>query len=111
MKKIISIIVSLATVIAMIAGCGKAEVFRLIQVNGFEGAITVEREEKTDVFEGMQLISEDSVEVGEASLLELLADSDKHIVAEENTAFKLRKAFSQFDQLRTPLGAEGFSGA
>ncbi|MBQ9919451.1 MAG: hypothetical protein IJO49_01355, partial [Clostridia bacterium] len=36
-----------------------------------------------------QLISEDSVEVGRTSFLELLADSDKHIIAEGNTAFKL----------------------
>lgn len=90
MKKLIAIAVSLATVITMFAGCGKEEVFRIIKVNSFEGVVTVEREEKTDVFEGMQLISDDSVEIGEASLLELLADSDKHIVAEENTAFKLR---------------------
>lgn len=90
MKKLITILLSFATAVTMFAGCDKEEVFRLIKVNSFEGEVTVEREEKTDVFEGMQLISEDSVEIGEASLLELLADSDKHIVAEENTAFKLR---------------------
>ena len=90
MKKIISIAVSLAMVCTILAGCSKEEVYRLIKVKSFDGAVTVEREEKMDVFEGLQLISEDSVEVGEASLLELLADSDKHIIAEENTAFKLR---------------------
>lgn len=89
MRKIISIAVSLAMVIAMAAGCGNNEAYRLIKVNSFQGAVTVEREEKMDVFEGLQLVSEDSVEVGEDSLLELLADSDKHIVAEENTAFRL----------------------
>ncbi len=89
MKKIISMVISLATVITIFSGCSKEEVYRLIKVNSFEGAVTVEREEKMEVFEGLQLISEDSVEVGDDSLLELLADSDKHIVAEENTAFKL----------------------
>ena len=89
MKKIISITLSLAMVITMLAGCSEEEVYRLIKVNSFEGSVTVEREEKMGVFEGLQLVSEDSVAVGEDSLLELLADSDKHIVAEENTAFTL----------------------
>ena len=89
MKKIISITLSLAMVITMLAGCSEEEVYRLIKVNSFEGSVTVEREEKMEVFEGLQLVSEDSVAVGEDSLLELLADSDKHIVAEENTAFTL----------------------
>ena len=90
MKKLISMAMSLVMTIAMLTGCGNSQdVYRLIKVNSFEGAVTVEREEKTDVFEGMQLVSEDSVEVGEASLLELLADSDKHIVAEANTVFKV----------------------
>ncbi len=88
-KKILCSVVSLAAVIALLAGCNSGEVYRLIKVKSFDGAVTVEREEKMNAFEGLQLISEDKVEVGDASLLELLADSDKHIVAEENTAFKL----------------------
>ena len=35
-------------------------------------------------------ISEDTVETGESSKAELLADSDKHILAEENTKFVLK---------------------
>lgn len=89
MKKIISIAVSLAIIFTIFSGCSKEEVYRLVKVKSFEGAVTVERKEKMDAFEGLQLISEDSVEVGTASLLELLADSDKHIIAEENTAFRL----------------------
>lgn len=89
MKKIIAIAVSLAIVFTVFTGCSKETVYRLIKVKSFVGEVTVEREEKMEVFEGLQLISEDSVEVGRTSFLELLADSDKHIIAEGNTAFKL----------------------
>ena len=68
-------------------GCSAAEAYRLVKVNSFEGEVSVQREEKLSAFEGLQLVSEDRVEVGNESLLELLADSDKHIVAEENTGF------------------------
>ncbi len=88
-KRIICAVLSVFAVLTIIGGCNSGEVYRLIKVKSFDGAVTVEREEKMNVFEGLQLISEDKVEVGDASLLELLADSDKHIVAEENTAFKL----------------------
>ena len=89
MNKIILIVISLFAILTVIAGCNNNEVYRLIKVKSFDGAVTVEREEKMNAFEGLQLISEDKVEVGNASFLELLVDSDKHIVAEENTAFKL----------------------
>ena len=56
----------------------------------FEGEVTVLRDEKMNAFEGLQLISEDTVETGESSTVELLADSDKHILAEENTKFVLK---------------------
>ncbi|MBQ8172092.1 MAG: FecR domain-containing protein [Oscillospiraceae bacterium] len=78
-----------AVVIIVLAVGGKEDVYRLIKVNSFEGAVTVQRGEKMDAFEGLQLVSEDLVEVGNQSLLELLADSDKHIVAEADTAFRL----------------------
>ena len=78
-----------AVVIIVLAVGGKEDVYRLIKVNSFEGTVTVQREEKMDAFEGLQLVSEDIVEVGNQSLLELLADSDKHIVAEADTAFRL----------------------
>ena len=82
-------VAAIAAVIIAVSVGGKEEVYRLIKVNSFEGEVAVWREENIDVFNGLQLISEDEVEVGDESLLELLADSDKHIVAEENTAFKL----------------------
>ncbi|MBQ8787833.1 MAG: FecR domain-containing protein [Oscillospiraceae bacterium] len=85
----IAVAAVVAIVIAVVVAGNKEEIYRLIKVKSFEGAVIVQREEKMEAFEGLQLISEDSVEVGDASFLELLADSDKHIVAEENTAFVL----------------------
>ena len=90
MKKIISITLSLAMVITMLAGCSEEEVYRVVKINHFEGEVTVLRDEKMNAFEGLQLISEDTVETGESSKAELLADSDKHILAEENTKFVLK---------------------
>lgn len=65
--------------------------YRLIKVNGYEGNVNVVREgeEELTVFEGLQLVSEDLVSVEEKAFLELLADSDKHIGAQENTGFIL----------------------
>ncbi|MBQ8172093.1 MAG: FecR domain-containing protein [Oscillospiraceae bacterium] len=82
-------VVVVAVVIITVIAVSQKDVYRLIKVNSFEGAVTVQREEKMDAFEGLQLVSEDLVEVGNQSLLELLADSDKHIVAEADTAFRL----------------------
>ncbi len=82
-------VAAIAAVIIAVSVGGKEEVYRLIKVNSFEGEVAVWREENIDVFNGLQLISEDEVEVGDESLLELLADSDKYIVAEANTAFVL----------------------
>lgn len=79
----------MGAVAVLFSGCSKEEVYRLVKVNSFEGEVSVQREEKLDAFEGLQLVSEDNVAVGEASFLELLADSDKHIAAEENTGFTL----------------------
>ncbi len=69
---------------------GKNE-YRLIKVKSFEGSVKLQRDtgEVMDVFSGLRLISEDRVDVEKESMLELLADEDKHIIAEENTGFIL----------------------
>lgn len=89
MKKFLFILILLLAAAAAIFYFMNNQTYRLIKVKSFEGTVTVERKEKMEAFEGLQLISEDKVEVGKASFLELLADSDKHIIAEENTAFHL----------------------
>lgn len=84
-------VVVIASIIAAVLIFGnKEEVYRLVRINGFEGGVSVYRSSLTmDAFDGMQLISEDTVEVGSEAFLELLADEDKHICAEENTGFTL----------------------
>ena len=90
MKKISIGLVLVIAVSMIFSGCKKEEVYRVVKINHFEGEVTVLRDEKMNAFEGLQLISEDTVETGESSKAELLADSDKHILAEENTKFVLK---------------------
>ncbi|MBQ8728619.1 MAG: FecR domain-containing protein, partial [Oscillospiraceae bacterium] len=90
MKKISIGLVLVIAVSMIFSGCKKEEVYRVVKINHFDGEVTVLRDEKMNAFEGLQLISEDTVETGESSKAELLADSDKHILAEENTKFVLK---------------------
>ena len=80
----IAVIAVIAVVITVL---NKSNEPRLITVNNFGGSVTIQRGETLDAFKGLEIVSEDSVTVGEDSSVELLADSDKHISAEENTAF------------------------
>ncbi|MGN0623276.1 MAG: FecR domain-containing protein [Oscillospiraceae bacterium] len=102
MKKIIIpvvvIVLALAAVVTAVLLRSKDE-YRLIKVNSFEGTVTVEREDddELDVFDGMKLIPKDTVKVMDNSFLELLADSDKHICAEENTSFELNSGGTEED--------------
>ena len=79
----------IGAVAVLLSGCSKEEAYRLVKVQSYDGAVTVQREEKLNAFDGLQLIPNDTVSVGDKSFLELLADSDKHIAAEENTGFVL----------------------
>lgn len=99
-KKKVIILVCILTVIAILAVAAAImltapkEKYRVIKVNNTNGVVTVERDyngerNKLDAFEGMQLVSLDTVTVGSEAFLELLADSDKHIGAEADTAFFL----------------------
>lgn len=87
------IIVAAAAIITAVLLSGKEE-YRLIKVNSFEGNVAVQRENSgsIDVFNGMKLVSRDSVNVMASSFLDLLADDDKHICAEENTGFILNSS-------------------
>ena len=91
-KTTLSLVFAFVAVIAvafLFSGCSNEEAYRLVKVQSFEGEVSVQREEKLNAFEGLQLITNDTVSVGDKSFLELLADSDKHIAAEENTGFVL----------------------
>lgn len=63
---------------------------RVIKVESLEGEVELDRDSsEEDVFEGMNLRSEDEITTGEDGLLGLLADEDKHIAAIENTCFEI----------------------
>lgn len=89
---VIAIIVAIVAIVAIILLANKKDdnSYRVIQVNSFEGDVSIERESNNsdiEIFKGLQLISNDKVAVESESLVELLIDSDKHIAAKENTAF------------------------
>ena len=90
-KRLILIGIIIATIlaivfVAVIANRG----YRVIKVASLEGDVTLEREAKEkDVFEGMNLQSEDVMTIGDVGLLGLAADEDKYITAIENTCFEI----------------------
>lgn len=82
---IILLIVVIAIIIAVLSNG-----HRLINVYSHEGSVTYNRNSNvSDIIDGMQLISKDIVSTEDDSLLELLVDSDKHIIAKENTSFEI----------------------
>ena len=91
---LIPILIGMVVTVLIVVSLFSKESYRLIKVNSFEGDSTVQRVEEDQtaeypVFKGLQLVSEDTVSVGNDSFLELLADKDKHIGAYANTKFVL----------------------
>ncbi len=75
-----------------LAGCGKKDGFRVIQVQEALGNVSVQHpleNDPRDVVEGMHLYTEDTVTVGDSSRLTLLLDSAKYVAAEAGTTFKV----------------------
>ena len=96
-KKIIGIAIAAVAIIAiavvLIIVLGRKEKYRVVKVEDFRGEVTVERTAKsnlTDAFKGMKLMNGDLVSVGDDSELELLMDTDKHMIAEAGTSFELK---------------------
>lgn len=91
MKRRIGLLVLLTILLGgILAGCNNNEVYRLIKVNSFEGETSMNRaEEVIEMFEGIQLVSNDKVTTGSDGLVELLVDSDKNIVASADTCFAI----------------------
>ena len=89
---IIALIIVFILVVASIIAAViiKNNVYRYVSVDSMEGMVELNRKsEPTEIFAGMHLKSGDAVRTGEASNTLLLADDDKHILAEENTGFNL----------------------
>lgn len=83
----IGVVVVAAVVILAIVFSGG---HRVIKVESFDGEVSLERDsDEKDMVEGMNLKSKDTITTGEDGLVELLVDSDKHILARENTCFEI----------------------
>lgn len=64
--------------------------YRVVKLENFEGTVNLTRKEKeAKIFKDMNLKAQDKVATGANSMAELLADSDKHILARENTGFSI----------------------
>ena len=105
-KKILVIIIAaVVAVAAAVTGVvvynstkDEEKAYRVLKVKSFEGNVNLtRRDEDMDVFEGMKLKNKDTVTTGSSSLIEILADSDKHIVADENTRFSIKAKGSEKD--------------
>lgn len=94
-SKILVFVALAAMIICCFSGCGKKskDEYRVIKVESITGSASVERSSKketVDAFEGMQLVSEDVISVGDSSELLLLMDSKKHMCASSNTKFEIK---------------------
>ena len=97
-KKIILFIVTsiifVACVVCILFATGvlgnKDEEYRIVSVESYKGEVKLERDsDNEELFEGMHLLTDDKVTTGDLAELLLLADSDKHILAKENTCFTI----------------------
>jgi len=67
--------------------------YRSVKIESCDGDVTLERkDEDKEIFEGLKLIPDDEVATGEDGTVELLIDTDKHLVAAENTCFSINAA-------------------
>lgn len=81
------VIVIVAVVAVLLLGKG----YRVIKVDDFDGEVSLERDsDEKELFEGLKLRSEDTLTTEEDGLIELLVDTDKHILARENTCFTIQ---------------------
>lgn len=84
----VSIVVVLIAIVLVVVMMNRGH--RVIKVESVEGEVELDRDSAVkEVFEDMNLRSEDMVTTGEDGLLELRADEDKYIVAIENTCFEI----------------------
>ncbi len=85
----IGVVILIAVIVLFLNG-NKNSSYRVIKIESYEGIVSLQRDaEDKDVIEGMNLQPQDGVATGEASLVGLLADSDKHILAKENSCFTI----------------------
>ena len=67
--------------------------YRSVKIEELKGNVAMERKGKEkDVFEGLKLIPDDTVTTGKNGTVELMIDTDKHLVASESTCFSVNAA-------------------
>jgi len=91
---IVTILVFVVCVVCILLATGvfgnKDEEYRVVSVESYEGEVKLERDSENEkIFEGMHLETKDRISTGAGANMLLLADSDKHILAEENTCFTI----------------------
>ncbi len=70
--------------------------YRSVKIEDYDGAVELERDgEEEEIFEGLKLKADDRVTTGADGVAELLIDSDKHLVASENTSFSIQASGSK----------------
>lgn len=90
---IITGVIAVAAIAVVLIMMNKKDDYRVLKVESFTGTVDLSRNDKSEeLFEGMNLKSKDVVTTGKESMIGILADSDKHIIAEENTCFSIVSA-------------------
>ncbi len=65
-------------------------IYRSVKVDDYDGNVDLERKGKeTDIFEGLKLIPDDEVTTGKKGSILLFIDSDKELLASEETCFTI----------------------
>ena len=83
---ILVVVIAIVGTIVVVANKGH----RVIKVDKILGEASLERiDNEHEIYENINLQSEDAVITGQDGQVELLIDSDKHILARENTKFKV----------------------
>ena len=83
---ILVVVIAIVGTIVVVANKGH----RVIKVDKVSGEASLERKDnEQEIYENINLKSEDTVITGMDGQVELLIDSDKHVLARENTKFKV----------------------
>ncbi len=87
------VLIVFVLIVAVVAVLLLGKGYRVIKVEDFDGEVILERDsDEKDLFEGMKLKSEDTLTTEEDGIIELLVDTDKHILARENTCFTIQSS-------------------
>ena len=85
-----------AAIVVLIIVVNAKKNYRVIKLEDYEGQVEVTRNEGlVKLFSGLNLISGDASSTGDESVMNLLIDSDKHMLVTENTKFDVKATGSE----------------